>query len=50
MYQNEEQKYKIRAVKIVLKLFKLAKQSCNEYHPVSHLILKEIHLLALVLF
>ena len=27
----EKQKYKIKAIKVVLDLFKLAKQSCNMY-------------------
>ena len=28
-YFFEKQKYKIKAIKVVLELFKLAKQSCN---------------------
>ena len=31
MYQNEKQKYEIKADYVVVKLFKFAEQSCNMY-------------------
>ena len=34
MYQNEKQQYKVMAVNVVLKLCKLAKQSCNMYEQI----------------